>query len=176
MSLFFSERNVFGMSICILIIHPLAVLQAFLVRNQNEIPSKGFAYCLKIIEIVSHATFTSYFPTLPVCPTSSNVWISAQIRWYKSKIYDLASSFDFFYWKPKCEKSMTREEKAASPIDGGSRSISWKSSKKSCYSAIWTPPPPRSSLFKRILNVKGIFFHWLKPGGRKTQTLQTSIK
>ena len=36
----------------------------------------------------------------------------------------------FFYWKPKCEKSMTREEKAASPIDGGSRSISWKSSKK----------------------------------------------
>ena len=128
MSLFFSERNVFGMSICILIIHPLAVLQAFLVRNQNEIPSKGFAYCLKIIEIVSHllrkCDFLDYFPT------SSNVWISAQIRWYKSKIYDLASSFDFFYWKPKCEKSMTREEKAASPIDGGSRSISWKSSKK----------------------------------------------
>ena len=49
------------MSICILIIHPLAVLQAFLVRNQNEIPSKGFAYCLKIIEIVSHATFSSFF-------------------------------------------------------------------------------------------------------------------
>ena len=131
MSLFFSERNVFGMSICILIIHPLAVLQAFLVRNQNEIPSKGFAYCLKIIEIVSHATFTSYFPTLPVCPTSSNVYeflhrsddINQRfMTWHHHSI--------FFYWKPKCEKSMTREEKAASPIDGGSRSISWKSSKK----------------------------------------------
>ena len=173
MSLFFSERNVFGMSICILIIHPLAVLQAFLVRNQNEIPSKGFAYCLKIIEIVSHllrkCDFLDYFPT------SSNVWISAQIRWYKSKIYDLASSSEFFfYWKPKCEKSMTREEKAASPIDGGSRSISWKSSKKAAilrYGRLLLFDP----LFKRILNVKGIFFHWLKPGGRKTQTLQTSM-
>ena len=72
-----------------------------------------------------------------------------------------------FFSETEVWKSMTREEKAASPIDGGSRSISWKSSKKAAilrYGRLLDP------LFKRILNVKGIFFHWLKTGGTITQT------
>ena len=168
MSLFFSERNVFGMSIYVFLSSiPLRFYKHFSLETKMK-------FLLKALHIVWKLSKLSHMRLLRVIfPLCLSVLLPAMYE-FLPRSDDINQRFmtwhhPIFFSETEVWKSMTREEKAASPIDGGSRSISWKSSKKAAilrYGRLLLFDP----LFKRILNVKGIFFHWLKTGGTITQT------